>query len=125
MFDYVKRADYDREREARIRAEAERDVLREQLATERAERQALAERLAEQSEQQQPSIPPGSGVPAFLTSDQLRHIPAAGKREIQMRNRAVIERKEEEKKQARDVSERNARLAPEERAAIEQMTTPA
>jgi hypothetical protein len=139
MFDYVPRKDLDVERERRIRAEAEVENAREEVATVNsrlAEMTALlgAERERHRQEMTdlldrllpKPKDPvPGFGVPSALGGPSYEDIirtPAVGKRGVRERNAAARDAKAREDTENAEatVGNQRAALLPEEAAMLDQ-----
>lgn len=110
MLGFVSQEKYDAEHELRLRAESEATALREQVKW-------LQEQIEEENERHQQNvvdvldrfqpkpealkIPPGTGIPPFLSSTEIFKIPAAGKRGMRERNRAALEAQAREEKEER------------------------
>jgi hypothetical protein len=124
MFGYVIRHEYEAERDRRIRAEAEADAARQQVAQ-------LLKLVGELAERLPPKTPvPGFGVipgvtpglpAAGYSAGEIMKIAAVGKRGIRERNAAAREAdiRDEREASERDVGQRRATLSPEEQQLLD------
>jgi hypothetical protein len=137
MFDYVSQAVLDAERERRIRAEVAVEQAAAQIARLSEINAQLFSLLERERERHQEAITdtldrlmpkpkdplPGFGLPGagVLTSEQLAHLPAVGKRGLRERNAAVREAKtrEEAEEAENDGASRRAVLTPDEQAVVD------
>jgi small-conductance mechanosensitive channel len=103
MFGYVTEDKYIQERDARIRAEAVSDTLRTQIEDLKAdldEERKRVERLVSHIAPEPEKPVAFTGMPLHLSSQQLRKVPAVGKRGIRQRASEVSEAIAREKQEA-------------------------
>jgi len=97
MFGYVTQKEFDFEHELRLKAEAREELLRQQLKEESERHERQIQDLLDRYQPKPVAAITGSGERVQLSSEELRRMPAIGKRGMAERHRLVGEAEAREK----------------------------